>query len=372
LTIKVAYFIQNHRFRQLLALVALLACTISANAVVVSGLYEVSYPVASQQVQERKAAIKHALVELLIRVTGNSQIMEMPQAAQMLEKAPGYVRQFRYAFETVMQHTGDPGFSETQKEQQVLNVLFDEAAIKQALWKNKLPVWGKTRPATIVWIAIQDAERRYLLDSNVSKDIVDVINTQAKKRGIPVIYPLLDLEDQMNINVSDVWGGFADNIANASSRYPAEEIFSGRVFLDPFGTWQARWTLLHGSEQTVWQVSGEELETVIELGVHGLADNVAARYASTATDEAQEGLRIQIANVGNIKALVKTTKYLESLSQIAKIHLAKVESKQVTYQIELRTDQESLTRAISLGRTLAQDPNAVGDEPSLLAYRLVQ
>jgi hypothetical protein len=362
---------QKFRFFGLVAL-AWLGLAISApQAAVVEGLYEVSFPVETQQSDERKTAIEQALVELLIRVTGNSKIMELPQAVELLESAPGFVRQFRYSYKTVVEGDDETGFGGAEREQQVINILFDEASIKQALWKNRLPVWGKTRPATLMWIAIQDAEKRYLLDPNARNSVVSAINQQAKKRGIPLIYPLMDLEDQMNINVSDVWGGFADNITSASGRYPAEEIFSGRVFLDPFGTWQARWTLIHGGETEVWQISGEELEQVIDEGVHGLADKIALRYASMATEDAQDGLRIQIADVSNIKSLVKTTKYLESLSQIAKIHLSKVEATKVTYQIELRTDQESLTRAISLGRTLIKDTKELSEEQSILAYRLI-
>jgi hypothetical protein len=358
------------RILGLVALLFLLLPCSFVSAAVVEGLYEVSYPVESQHPEERKAAIEQALVELLVRVTGNSHIMELPQAATILERAPGFVRQFRYSIEQIEQTAMDSSFGESSREQQVLNVLFDEASIKQALWKNNLPVWGKTRPAILVWLAIQDSEKRYLVDNNEGREIVALINKHAKKRGIPLIYPLMDLEDQMNINISDVWGGFADNISTASNRYPAEEIFVGRVFLDPFGTWQARWTLIHGKDQSVWQVSGEDMAVVLEQGIYGLADNVAARYASTASDSAQDGLQIQIANVNDLNSLVKTTDYLESLSQIANIQLAKVESTQVTFQIELRTDQESLTRAISLGRTLAKDAGTGEDSP-ILAYRLI-
>ena len=359
---------QKLRILCCVAMPLLLFAVTGVNAATVEHLYDVSYPVETQQAQERKTAIENALLELLVRVTGNSQIGELPQIAELLERASGFVRQFQYS----TKQSDNSTFGESDKEQAILNVVFDEASIKQALWKYNLPVWGKTRPATLLWLAIQDSEKRYLLDANNGREIVDVINARAQKRGIPVIYPLMDLEDQMNIKVSDVWGGFVDNISNASARYPAEEILSGRIFLDPFGTWQARWTLIHGSEQSVWQISGEDLAVVLEQGMHGLADNIAARYASIASDEAQAGLQIRITDIGNINALVRVTKYLESLSQIARIHLSKVERTQVTYQIELRSEQQALARAISLGRTLVQENQETGEGQTMLAYRLIQ
>ena len=350
-----------------LVLASVLVLISSVHAATVEQLYEVSYPVETQQPEERKAAIEQALLELLVRVTGNSQIAESPQAVELLKNSAGFVRQFQYS----IRPAEDTTFGESNKEQPILNVLFDEISIKQALWRHNLPVWGKTRPATLLWVAIQDSEKRYLLDANNGREIVDVIDGLAQKRGIPVIYPLMDLEDQMNIRVSDVWGGFADNISSASMRYPAEEVLSGRIFLDPFGTWQARWTLAHGGEQTVWQISGEDLAIVLEQGMHGLADNVAARYASIASEDAQSGLQIQIADIGDINALVKATKYLESLSQISKLHLAKVDSAQAVFQIELRSDSKALTRAISLGRTLMQDTQEADVGNAVLAYRLI-
>lgn len=340
------------------------------SAATVEGLYEVEYPVETQMQEERGAAIEKAFELLLIRITGNSKIMELPASAELLKEAPQFVRQFRYSESKVS--TGQNGsFLDGAKTQQVLHVVFNENAVKQALWNNHLPVWSKTRPATLIWIAIQDSDRRYILDSNETPEIAAVINAQAEKRGIPVIYPLMDLEDQVNIKVSDIWAGFKDNVVKASSRYPAEEIYVARIFLDPFGTWQARWTLLHGDETKVWQNSGADLSEILEQGIWQLGDELAQLYASTAlAGDDQNILRLKVADVKNLKDLVRTREYLESVAQISNLYLARVEKSDVTFHVELRSDIAALTRSIALGRTLDKDSQST-QEQMLLSYRLL-
>ncbi|MDH5544850.1 MAG: DUF2066 domain-containing protein [Gammaproteobacteria bacterium] len=353
---------------QMLVLFALLFAG-KAMAVNVDGLYKVEIPVESQRNEEREAAIQKAMELMLIRVTGNSQVMLLPEIPNLLAETRKYIRQFRYARAS---ESGIPAFGANASDQ-VLRVVFDEKSVKEALWKAGLPVWSNARPATLVWIAIQDTDRRYLLDANEGREIVAVIDTQAKNRGIPLLYPLLDLEDQVNIKVSDVWGGFSENIVRASGRYPAEEIFYGRIFLDPFGNWQARWTLVHGEQTKTWESTGVDMSQVLEEGVWGLADNIAARYTSSSVAGADQGvLRMRVGQVKNIRDLVRATRYLESLAQISRMQLSRVEADQVTYQIELRSDQQALSRAISLGQVLAEDGGAISGEGTSLAYRLMQ
>lgn len=354
-------------------LTSLLLLPLPLLAVTVDNLFEVRLLVEDQGSRKRQDAIKDAFHVLLVRVTGNRNINTLPEGEKLISNANQYIRQFRYEKAPppkVM--PGAQGDFAPAAPQQQLVVLFDEEAVKSAIWANKLPVWGKTRPATVVWLAVQDTERRYLLDANEPNAIVDELQDAARVRGLPIMFPLMDLEDQININVSDVWGDFPDPIMAASLRYQTEAILAGRLFVDAFDQWQARWTLYHAGNTLSWRSSGAQVKEVIDAGIAGAADDLALRYASISDGEDSNVLRLQIAEVNNLKDYVRTTNYLASLSQVGDLQIEKVSPADVTYKMSLRGSRESLEKAIGLGQTLALNRNVLATAgPNMLHYRLV-
>ena len=65
-------------------LTSLLVLSPFAHAEVVDNLYQVREPVTSQQPDERNAALKRALQELVVRLTGNPQSAQAPALASAL------------------------------------------------------------------------------------------------------------------------------------------------------------------------------------------------------------------------------------------------------------------------------------------------
>ena len=41
---------------------------------------------------------------------------------------------------------------------------------------------------------------------------------RSAERAVPIILPLLDLEDQSVISAAEIWGGFSDRVIAASAR----------------------------------------------------------------------------------------------------------------------------------------------------------
>src|SRR6185503_18770188 len=111
---------------------------------------------------------------------------------------------------------------------------FISTQVDQALAALQKPVWGPERPLTLLWIAVDDGNGgRALLGANdtaalgldpnppgmterlaaLRKDLQSV----ADERGLPITLPLLDLEDLGAVTFADVWGGFEDRVAGAST-----------------------------------------------------------------------------------------------------------------------------------------------------------
>jgi len=374
----------------------------SVNAITVDRLFEVGVPVVSQSEAERKQASRQAFEILLVRITGRRDFPETEIGRQMIDNARRYVSSFRYeAYQAPAFESADPAIdlvpdenlqadetvspqapalepvSELEPEPeptQKLVVSFDHKAVKNKLWKQKLPVWGKTRPSTLLWVAIQDANQRILLDANEPTALFAYIQTQAEKRGIPLLYPLLDLEDQININVTDVWGAFEEPVKNASARYQPEAILSARLFLDPFGVWQSRWTLFQGSDEISWQLAAPDLKTAAIDGLDQLADRLAQRYAHVSSVEDDSEFLIYISDANKLADFVRVNKYLSGLSSVKSVDLTQVKANELVFRLDLRSNASALKQAIKLGKVLftTEDPFAPETEQSDgLAYRLM-
>jgi len=361
-------------------------CWLPSEASQIKDLYEVRLVADNQQQTERQRLIKRAFEELLIRVTGKTEIAATPEGEALLRQAAQYVSQFRYEKEKLqplplpssLVFSPDVGGGERQiqvvSQQELLVVLFDEKAIKEALWQKKLPVWGNTRPTTLVWLGFQDARGRYLLDSAEDTEILRNLRKYAAQRGLPLIFPLLDLEDQINININDVWGDFREPIVNASMRYQTEAILVGRVFLDSFGVWQGRWSLYQGDDATSWRARGRSSASLISTGLSHTAETLALKYASVSADDDTTARikKIQITDVSTLQDFVKLDNYFASLSSVSASHITEVYTDSVIFEVELRGDESGFVKALSLGKLLSKNHEAIFESPEdRLSFRLL-
>ena len=77
-------------------LAAGLLTSLSAPAVEVTGLYEAEVPVTSQSAAERVAAIHTALEEVLVKVSGNAEVLQRPELKSLLDQAEQWVQRYQY------------------------------------------------------------------------------------------------------------------------------------------------------------------------------------------------------------------------------------------------------------------------------------
>jgi len=231
-----------------------------ARAVVFPDLYSLTVTPDAGSRDMRSAAIDLAMRRLLTRITGVRDPGTDPDLARLIADASSYV-----SFDGMV----DRGR---------FRVEFYSNRIDQALESLGKPVWGPERPLTLLWIAIDagGGERVLLSDAGIGADalgdtagvvgvrpetvelaaaIREEIQRVADERGLPIRFPLLDLEDLTSVTAADIWGTFVEPIEAASARYGADAILIGRISTDPFGT-SVRWTLVDRGEVTTYGGSG--------------------------------------------------------------------------------------------------------------------
>ncbi len=332
----------------------------------VKRLYETEVAVLDQGADARQQAMQAALKTVLVRVSGHSIIADEPAVIEALGQPTRYVQQYRYHSVDVpaeiFPDVGSemiPGMTRSTDvaadatvSQLMLKVRFNSKSINQLLRSNHLPLWGSARPATLVWLAVEEQGVRRIISSNEQSIVKETMDEQTARRGLPVHFPLLDLQDQLRLQPADVWGEFQDVILAASSRYRQEAVLAGRLYWDTAGYWQMYWNLYIGEEIMHWETAATNLDELLTSGVDKVADALSIRFAQVVGEAGRSTLMIEVHDVTDFSAYDRVRGYLKGLDTVAEVQVFEVNADTVVYKLRLTGSVQNLGRAISLGDTL--------------------
>lgn len=323
-------------------LVALLPAAGPVLAVEEVAVFTAAVPVDGRDDASRTAAMRDALAQVLVRLTGDASISTQPRAGKIVTNAEAYLLHYRFMEGT----EEDPS--------QRLYVQFDAAALQAAAAEAGLPVWSVMRPVVLVWLAADDSGDRRLISEDDTTGVRAAVQRVSAQRGIPVILPLLDLEDRQRVTASDVWAEFDDVVSDASERYGADVIVSGRAARLARGDWRASWRLHGGEQSTVWVTEEATLDGAVAAGVVRLADLLGARLAvrHDGTAAQASGSQLTVEGVGNLVQLARAQHYLEGLGQLDRLVPERIGSGSVTFGFRLRGSLADLEQTLSLGAVL--------------------
>lgn len=321
------------------------------------GLYQAKVPVKTQSREERLAVYPEALAQVVVRLTGDRSAPALPALSGLMRNAVSLVQQFHYqelpAAQVALREEG---------YRRLLVARFDGQAISQALIEADLPLWGSTRPEVLLWLAIQDRETRYLLGANASEELQSALEDQAQRRGLPLLLPLLDLDDRRRLDFADVWGDFRHNVMQASQRYGADAVLIGRLTRTPEGRWQSRWSLHYSGSPTppseFWQAEADSQGEALAIGIDGAADDLARRYAQRYSPDSADTVALSVTGLEGLAGYARALQYLESLDIVTGVEVVRVREDEVLFRLAIRGQARGLEQAIRLGNTLAARPAA--------------
>jgi hypothetical protein len=326
-----------------------IATTCAAQAALVGGLYEAEVLVKSQSRSERKQAMSEALAQVFKKVSGRSNTQSLPGVADALKNADRYLQQYLYRGVYEAQYP----IPQADPNAQLAWFRFDEHAVNKVLRDNSLPVWGRTRPATLVWLGIEENGSRYMLGADSAEPLREILEYESQRQGMALVLPLLDLEDQRNLSFADLWGNFQDSIVNASSRYHAESVLVGRLSLTSSDIWLGRWTLYESGRSASWQSQGNYSDEVLASGVAGAVEALANRYALE--DDNPGVVNLAVTGVSSLKDYARVSSYLNSLELVKDIQPTVISADSARFRLDIRGNAEGLAQTIRLGNVLQEE-----------------
>lgn len=340
----------------------LLAVVLSAHAREAEGLYQAEAPVKGQERDERLAAYPAALAQVVVKLTGDRSAPQSPHLARAMAAAQNMVQQYSYR-ELALPTLKEQGYT------RLLLVQFDEKAVNQALVAAGVPLWGRTRPDLLVWLALEDGPARTLLAASGTTEFGVALDANARRRGLPLLLPLLDGEDQKRLSFADAWSNARPAIMTASKRYGANAVLVGRISRQGSG-WQGRWSLYQGEEVQHWAANGAGADSVVASGIDGVADRFGQRYAQLMTVSTADQLAVMVTDVADLAAYARAQQYLLSLDLITRVQVTQVEGDAVLFLLDVRGDASGIDRAITLGGTLRR-VTATSAEKQMPVYQLL-
>ena len=341
--------------------VLLLFCVAdNVRAETVPDLYVAEVPVAGQDEDSRRQAIHKAFADVLVKVSGDRQLSLRGGAKNLLRSANRYVQEYGYR---LLESTGDKmvGQSgESSEPDRLLRVRFDEQAVNRQLREHGIPVWGKTRPSILLWLGIEERGHRSLYQTEQDPGLRTVVERTATERGLPVLFPLMDLEDGIKLQTSDLWGGFEERIRRASDRYLPDVILVGRLRSRGSSDWIGDWSLYQPGEVSNWQSRASTKSGLAVDGLQEASDRLAALFAPRYVDQGITNLRIRVSGLDNLGDYILVQEYLESLDMIAQLNLLSAHPESVSFIAQVQGGRDALEKGIMLGGVL--EPVVATDE----------
>lgn len=323
-----------------------LFCLQAAVAEQVGNLYEGEVPVTGQSSETRAAGIQQAFALVLVKVSGDRGLLSNPQIDGLLQRASSYVQQYRYR-----SLDDSPARVTAPEADRLLWVRFDDRAVNRLLRESGVPVWGTTRPSVLIWLGEESGAQRSLVSLEQQVALNNALNRVAGNRGLPVMLPLMDMEDRNTLSVSDLWGGFETDIRRASQRYLPDVILVGR--LSRLGSeWRGEWDLYLPDKVNRWQTRAQSKNALAEEGLQQAADALALRFAPQQVTEGSHSLRIRIHGLSRLEDYVLVKDYLQSLAMIEQLDLLAASPNQLDFLARVQGSRELLERGIQLGAVL--------------------
>jgi hypothetical protein len=344
--------------RVLLCCLCLLTFDQGALAARLDNLFQAEAPASGRDPAARQAALEQALATVLVRITGDAAVTDRGVARSLLREPGRFVAQFRFNEIPPARPDGTPELR--------LWAQFDEVALTRELRKLGLPYWGRDRPDVLVWLAVDDNGRRFLVSDTSHAPLADALRGAAQHNGLPLNLPLLDHQDQRAVNFSDLWGGFLGPVQKASQRYRPQVVLVGRVGRSGSG-WNGQWSLLGAGASQNWTVHGASAKEVVQKGLSEAAGLLASLYAVVASDQSSRLITVQ--GINRLEDYARVQAYLASLSPVEQVQVAMVAGDEVQFSLQLNTSEQSLVRLVRLGRVLQP---VTTDADASWQFRLIQ
>ena len=241
----------------------------SVAAVEVGSLFTAEVTAHSQSREDRNTAIRDAMLMVLSRFTTSKEFVHNPAVESALDNGASYVDQYQY-----IQGQGN----KEKNPPRLMRITFNKESLMAMLNNSGVAVWGVKRDKTLLWLLIEQKGKQVFLDVDQSAEIYMAVQDAAKANGIPLLFPLMDLEEKQAITVKDILKPSPDKMLAASARYDVATILSGKL-VKLRTCWRSEWALHLNNKTEQWTVPCAGLKTNLTNTFQKVYQHLSVFYA---------------------------------------------------------------------------------------------
>jgi uncharacterized protein len=284
--------------------------------------------VKDQSVQTRRQAVIQSWQRILIKVSGRQSIPALPEVQAAHTRADLMLQRFQY----VAQGSDSEGFR--------LDLFFDPLMIKQFMREIHEPLWGAVRPSVLLWIVNPKVK------NSVTEADQQVMLEQAERRGLPVIFPVLNEGDRASLEeeplsvLDPLW------IQQHFARYQADKIVIGAVQQQDIG-WKIDWTDLSAEGPVQWSVTGDQLNPLWVQLVDHMADVIAAHDAVIPTESKDTAIDIRMTGIYSLQDYAALISSLNALPVVSNCQVQQLEGDRLILSLQVAGGGRALAHAVA-------------------------
>jgi len=323
-------------------------------------LLQAEVEVNDQSRTQRQRELPNLFKEVLVRVSGTTEVVRHSIVRNELSSVNDYLQQFGYRRE------GDITY---------LQASFDEQRIRQLLQRAGYSLWTAERPQLLLWLAENSPSRGVrLVSRSEDREFLTALYSESQRRGMQMLMPLMDLEDQLAVGPRDVWGRFQREVVRASERYPVAGLVSARMFPivsdDGAETLQLEAIVVVGEREFNETLNASSEAELARAFVNQVADRVANVFIGGADGE-HETIRVRFSGFADLAQLLAAEQLLQQQGQVQQVHLSRYQQGMLEFVVQVRGSAELLVQALVFERRIEALPTRSDNEDNevVLEYR---
>ncbi|NNM01810.1 MAG: DUF2066 domain-containing protein [Gammaproteobacteria bacterium] len=318
----------------------------------ISGLFEMTVPVADNSSATRSAAARQAMALALIRITGDRGAASAASTARLRSGAERYVQQFVY--ERVTNDAPEHAFD--------LRFVFDANALTDGIKQAGYSVWGRQRPGLLVWLYVDAADTTGFIGpaGDVAPEIAADLARQAGLRGLPLKLPLLDLEELRVVTPEAIAASRMDQIMQASAMYDTAGVLAGVLTQQGPNLWSIAWRMNINGARSAWTADVDDPRLALGSGINAAADVLARSYAPRGMLAVADGVEMAISGVNSLDDYARAVTYLDSLDAVTDLQVKRVVPGSIALRVTVTGGGVNLDRLLALGAVVRPLPGEPG------------
>jgi hypothetical protein len=335
-------------------------------------LYKAEVQLNSQGAAERANATARALLQVIVKLTGNPQAGNNAAIRRALGSAGDYVTNSASAT-AASDREGNTAVGGAPIYKTKLAVDFDPAAVDFLIAGAGLKYWTGTRPKPLLWLAIDDGSGARLVSAQ-QINVVRPLATRGLERGLRFLLPAGTGPETAAVGA--IWKLDAAALQPLSARYRDDTQLIGKVYRSVSG-WSGWWLLVQGGAEVArWPVTDADPKRVIAAGADGAANALAKRDA-VYLDTGPAGLyALQVDGVRRQDDYLRLMRYLQTVSVVRRATVTRADPESVQLQLDLSVGAKGFRTLVAAGDVLQavaapEAPRAEGEPPQSSIPRYV-